>query len=59
MSDDQTYAHASMNKWQLSAGLLELTNDRLWVEAGAVDQACSQAIIAQRWRVILAVDMMH
>ena len=32
---------------------------RTWVEAGAVDQACSQAIVAQRWRVILAVDMMH
>lgn len=34
-------------------------NGRMWVEAGAVDQACSQAIVAQRWRVILPVDMMH
>lgn len=34
-------------------------NDRLWVEAGAVDQACSQAIVAQRCRVVLAVAMMH
>ncbi|MDR6126719.1 hypothetical protein QE452_001383 [Sphingomonas sp. SORGH_AS438] len=31
MSDDQTYAHANMNKWQISAGRLELTNDRLWI----------------------------
>ncbi len=32
---------------------------RLWVEAGAADQQCSQAIVAQRRRVVLAAAMMH